>query len=78
MTQNNNVEKFHFKGTADEVVAAKDAAKKLGFIPSPTNNGIPFVTSEEGITLKDYMIYNNIVGWWNYVTTSEYLAIMAS
>lgn len=80
MTQNNNVEKFHFIGSAKEVVAAKDVAKKMGFKPQKSENGTYYVVliPEEASRLRLELYYKNAPGWWLYFSTSEYLELMAS
>lgn len=78
MSKDSKTEKFHFKGTADEVVATRNVAKEIGFKPQVSDNGVYYVTPEEGAILRLYLFYKNIVGWWHYFNTNEYFAMMAS
>lgn len=80
MTKDNKTEKFHFMGSAKEVVAAKDVAKKMGFKPQKSENGTYYVVliSEEAYKLRLELYYENTPGWWLYFSTSEYLELMAS
>lgn len=67
--------KYFLKGDLCQMATAKNVAICLG-IRVYSDGGIPFVTSEEDFEqVKQYLISNQIEGWWNYVTHEEYREI---
>lgn len=61
-------EKYYFAGDLCQMSAAQGVADSLG-IRTYIEGGIPFVGSaEEYNDIKNYLISNQINGWWHYTT----------
>ena len=60
--------RHYFRGDCCQRSAAQCVADCLE-IPTYIEKGIPFVTSKgEFETIKNYLIENQINGWWHYTT----------
>lgn len=67
--------KYFFKGDLCQMAKAEEIARKLG-IETDYEGGCPFVMSEEDFKkVKEYLISNQIEGWWHYVSNEEYKRI---
>jgi len=67
--------RYYFKGDLCQMFVAKRVADLLG-VPTDIEGGLPFVMSQESFdSVKEYLIFNRVEGWWHYVTHEEYCEI---
>ncbi len=68
-------ERYYFRGDLCQMYTAQKVAASLG-IKTDIEGGIPFVMSQENFDhVKEYLIVNQLEGWWHYVTHEEYCEI---
>ena len=68
-------ERYYFQGDLCQMCTAQKVANSLG-IKTDIEGGIPFVMSQEDFDrVKEYLISNQVEGWWHYVTREEYCKI---
>lgn len=68
-------ERYYFQGDLCQMSAAQKVANSLG-IQTDIEGGLPFVMSQEDFDrVKEYLISNQVEGWWHYVTREEYCEI---
>lgn len=66
---------YYFQGDLCQMSIAQKVANSLG-IQTDIKGGLPFVMSQEDFDrVKEYLISNQVEGWWNYVTNEEYCEI---
>lgn len=67
--------RYFFKGDLCQMSIAQRAAIQLG-IRTDIEGGLPFVMSEEDFyRVTQYLVSNQMEGWWHYVTREEYCEI---